>query len=148
VVVSLIAFGVLPATSDDPDLPNKIASLLLASSLVLWSLSTLGLFLVGIVLVVRYQAHAQEVGGASTLGVIFWSAVGTVTTIIAAILACITPGVSSLNLGDWVFWLLMLVFVPLAIASTLATLSPEPEDVRLFEKLVEQPSTTGQGKVR
>ncbi len=144
VVASLVAFGVLPATSDDPDLPDKIASLLLASSLVLWSLSTLGLFLVGIVLVERYHSHAQEVGGVSALGIIFWSAVGTAATIAAAVFACITPGVSSISPGDWAFWLLMLVFVPLAIGSTLATLSPEPEDVRLFENLVERLPVSGQ----
>jgi len=109
-----------------------IYDLIPASASVLWALSTLGLFIIGGVMMVRYPQRAQEVGGGPAPFILLCAVIGTLATIAACYLIFTGPWTPLMAPADWFFWIALIVLGSLAVGAVYGFLAAEPEDVWLI----------------
>jgi amino acid transporter len=129
-VFMIVVFVVAPALfSQDANFQAIISNLIPASTVVLWAISALTLFLVGAILVARYPTLAQRVGGASPALIWGCAAFGTLATLAAIWLVFTAPWTPLLSPGDWAWWVALLVLGSLAVGAIYSFLAPEPEDI-------------------
>src|SRR6185312_10598988 len=94
-----------------------IYDLIPASASVLWALSTLGLFIIGGVMMVRYPQRAQEVGGGPAPFILLCAVIGTLATIAACYLIFTGPWTPLMAPADWFFWIALIVLGSLAVGA-------------------------------
>ena len=130
-VFMIVVFVALPnISSDQTRFQNIITQLIPASTLVLWAISSLTLFAVGVILVVRYHRLAEQVGGASRQLILLCCALGGAATLAAIWLVFAAPWTNLLSYADWVWWVALLVLGSLAVGAVYSFIVPEPDDVR------------------
>jgi predicted phage tail protein len=102
---------------------------------VVWNIAMVGLFLCGILLCRRYRA--QLAGRWIVPSSVFYLSTG-----LGIIAACISIYVTffggspvlTVSSGDWVFWVLLTVFISLTIGGIYSFLVPEAEDLAEWEQ--------------
>lgn len=131
VPITVGIFFIAPTVSSQgADFGTIVYTLISASAVVVWAISALALFLVGAILVLRYQKRAQEVGGVPPLLVLLCGILGFVATGVCIWLVLTgTPWTFLLTSNDWFFWVALLVLGSLAIGAVYSFLAPEPADI-------------------
>ncbi|HLW03649.1 MAG TPA: amino acid permease [Ktedonobacterales bacterium] len=130
---SVVIFFVVPElTAVGANFQIIIYDLIPASASVLWALSTLGLFIIGGVMMVRYARRAQEVGGGPPAFIMLCAVIGTLATIAACYLIFTGPWTPLMATADWFFWIALIVLGSLAVGAVYGFLAAEPEDVWLI----------------
>ncbi len=129
-IFTAVIFFLVPAfASEGANFQIIIYDLIPASAAVLWALSALGLFIIGGVLVVRYQRRAEAVRGGPPGLILLCAVVGTLATIAACYLIFTGPWTPLMAPTDWFFWIALIVLGSLAVGAVHAFLAAEPEDV-------------------
>lgn len=129
-VLAILFNFIIPAFSDSPDSSVIVVTLVVAAAFSLWIMSTIGLLVSAIVLVVTQGPFAEQQGGPSNVGVVFWCGAGIVVGAVSLIGIVAFSQTPSLDLGGWILGLSLLVCAPLAIGVTVAYFAPEPEDIK------------------
>jgi amino acid transporter len=104
-------------------------TLLSASAVVLWAISALALFVVGVVIVRREKARALQVGGAPSGVIVLAALLGILATVASLWLVFTGPWIPLLTTDAWFFWVALLVLASLAVGAVYSFLVPDPADI-------------------
>ncbi len=146
VVVTIAVFMVAPViSSQGASFEAVVYNLISASAVVLWAISALALFIVGVVLIVRERERARKAGGPSN-GVIWLCAVvGIVATGACLWLVFTGPWIPLITPDAWFFWVALLVLASFALGAVYSFLAPEPADAwDILQRLARGPSSQSQ----
>jgi glutamate:GABA antiporter len=129
-VLAVIVFFIIPiASKQGSNFQILVYALIPASASVLWAISALALFVIGGVLVVRYQWLAQQVDGGSISLILACSIIGSLATLAACYLVFTGPWTPLMTQGNWFFWVALIVLASLAVGAVHAFLAAEPDDI-------------------
>jgi L-asparagine transporter-like permease len=132
-VVSVLLSGLAAGISSNADFATILFNLVPASAAVLWSISSLTLFLAGLILLGRYSRYARTVGGPGN-GLVGWCCLlGLLATMSAIVVIFLVPWTPLLSPGAWFFWVGFLVLFSLAVGGVYSfVFAAEPADVQLL----------------